>query len=515
MKTTWRRRCEQIRRLAVGGLVMAAALVAGGVRYEAAAADLPTVDELLKQASKACDAMPELTAPPRNPREALSRHQCEMAWQKLALARAQTKDFEGAADALKHVNADPRFTAMTLYTLIVEATGDVPPLPESLKAIDEVKSQRHREVLAGVLMGRGNFKKAREQAAAMELERHSDLWLARVALEEGRDHAKHKRREEAVRCFSESLEKCNAIQSFPDRTRLINDICRGLIDLGPIDAAVRAVCDRFSDEVAAAEKRLAPPLAVDAWIRAGSLKLRIGDDAGARDCFAKAKSVYEARAPKIAPGSDKLETPWEESEMRLLMLKNSYEAFRDSGRAEPAKASLDKWIDGFDAVTFQESLSYLTPLLVATLIRADRFDEATKKMQRIAEPPQRLMAWRSAAEIVRENGTNAQREQLAEYLCEQFKESASAQISTISLALELYQASGNRPRMTECVEQAVKLSAGDGAGFHPLLANVMAECGMHERAYELIGEIKQPRDRALPLAELAYQLSKQKNAPQQ
>jgi tetratricopeptide (TPR) repeat protein len=467
----------------------------------AAGAELPAPEEVVAQAGKACDALNAAGEPDRLPgaQEKLERGLRQRAWQRLALARVNLGDFDGAVEALNHVNTDPRFSEASVQAMRTELTGDVAPWPEDLPP--RLK-ETQKQVLADILRKQDKFEAALKMAAdiadqQIRARATAQTLLARSQALERTDRTGALQDQLEVMKLASSIRDVHLVLSFQYQ------VCRGQIRIGPPGAA-RPTIEAVAHSLKGAEEKTARPNTIQEWARIGELYLLVDDQQSADKCFEHAQEMFEKSFPGKA---------WEESLPHQLTLNYRCQAYRNSERPAAITGVLDEWERAFSYLTDPKDVAFVAPYLIRHEIQADRFHRASAIIDGLEgpgkqTPPGVLAVVQQAANEIVQSSTADQMKTFAEYVKTLLREQEVLHLPIQIVAAELFDRAGDRKSADASLDEALKISSKRNKSFHAMLAGWLAENGRFEKAYDLISAMDVPQQRAQALCELAFHITK-------
>ena len=317
----------------------------------AAGGELPTPEEIVAQAGKACAALNAAAEAGRPPgvQEKLERGLRQRTWQRLALARVNLGDFDGAVDALNQVNSDSRFSQIAVQAMRTELTGVVPPWPEDLPP--RLK-ETQKQVLADILRKQDKFEAALKMAGDIADQQIRARAIAQTLL------ARSQSLEQTDRtgALHDQLEVMKLASSIRDAHLVLSfqyQVCRGQIRIGP--AAARPTIEAAALGLKGAEEKTARPNMIQEWARIGELYLLAGDEQSADKSFEHAQEMFEKSFPGKA---------WEASLPHQLTLNYRCQAYRDSKRPAAIPDVLDEWERAFSKLTDPKDVAFVAPYLI-------------------------------------------------------------------------------------------------------------------------------------------------------
>jgi hypothetical protein len=461
----------------------------------AAGAELPTPEAIVAEAGKACES---LTAPAESGRkpgfqERFDRDLRQRAWMRLALARVNLGDFDGAIEALNRINSDPRFSRISVQAMRTELTGVVPPWPDDLpRRIKELQ----KATLADILRKRGKFDAALEMAGEI-----ADAQIrARLAAQTVLDRSRSLEKSDPTAALKDQVEVTELANSINDAQtvrQLHYEVCRGQIRIGPPELA-RILIQVFTEKMKEFEQQSPRAETVQEWLRYGELYLLTSDDANAEKCFEHARQQLARRKPGME---------WKQSLPYQLMLHYRCRAYRQTGRSALIAEVLAEWEQAFANLAEPKDQSFVAPFLISREIEGDRLDQASAVIDALDEPA-KSSAVESVVEEIAGPASAAQKSGFAHYVKTRLAQRDDYRLLMLTLAAELFDSAGDKNAADRSIEEAVEFSTARKRDYLPLLAGWFAEHGRFERAYNLIGALDDPKEKAQALAELAYQMSK-------
>jgi tetratricopeptide (TPR) repeat protein len=469
-------------------------LVVGSVSH---AAELPTPEQIVAQAGKACDSSyPSAESGRlRGLQDRLERGLRDRAWQKLASARARLGDFDGAAEALNHLNADPRFSEVAVQAMRTELTGIVAPWPENLP---RKLKETQKSVLADILRKQGRFEPALEIAHDIADDQSRAWSTAQIYLTRARS-LEETDRITTLKDQNQALELANTIRDANHVREIQNEVCRGQIRIGPPEAA-RILFEVFTFKLKEAEQATARSALVQEWLRFGEFYLLTRDDAGAEQCFKHARDLFATTSRGKT---------WKESLPHQLALHYRCRAYRETGRLTLIPDVLAEWERAFSKLTDPKDVAFVAPFLIRHQIEADRFDEASTTIQALDVPTTGSVI-QQAAEEIQKSASPAQKKTFAAFVKTLLPEPEEMHLSMLVVAAELLDSAGDRESADASIDEAQKIADERKKEYRSFIAGWLAENGRFEKAYRLIEAIDDPKQQAQALSELAFQITRPK-----
>lgn len=465
-----------------------------------AGADLPSPTEVVAEAGKACVAAWDVTSRPRPPadgKEKLERQLRERTWIRLAMARVNCGDFDGACDALDQVNADPRFSQLSVQAMRTEVTGKVADWPDDLTpAIKE----KQRQVLADILKNGGHFTAALELIDEIDHEPLGAWMTAQTLLARSRTLEKTDRKA----ALKDQLEATSLAFSIRDGDKILRvqyEVVRGQVRLGPPDAA-RVTLQATAQTLKELEPMLPRQAVIQEWLRVGKLYLLVDDNRTAGACFDRARRLYTMAFP---------DRDWNESVPNQLMMRYRCEALRESKPSESVAELMADWEQAFESLTDSKEIGFVAPYLVADQVRANRFEQLSTLVHALDVPQQGIVV-QQAAQQLNNDVTPEQLKAFARIVQTLQAENDQLHLPMLIVAADLYRAANDQMSVDAMIDQSLEISADHEREQHSMIAGWLAENGDYERANDLIHEIDDPVQRAQVLAELAYQMTKPRKA---
>jgi len=456
-------------------------------------AELPTPEEIVAQAGMACEALIGAANSRRQPglQERFDQELRQRAWLRLALARVNLGDFDGAVEALNRVNSDPRFSQMSVHAMRTELTGIVPRWPENLP---RRMKETQKAVLVGILGKQGRFEAALEMARDIADEQIRAQLTAQTLLARSRSLEKSDRNA-ALKDQLQVMELASSIRDPQSVREMQYEVCRGQIRLGPPELA-RILIRVFTEKLKEAEQKAPRADTVQEWLRFGELCLLTDDHPSAKECFEHARQRFAT----TNPGKE-----WDQSLPRHLTLHYRCRAYREADRLALIPDVLDEWERAFSKLTDPKDKSFVAPFLVSNEIQADRVDHASTMIQALDDPIKAIVVQQAADEIQR-SASAAQKTAFANYLKTRLAEPDELRQEMLTLAAELFDSADDKESADRSISEAME-SSERKKDYRPLIAGWLAEHGRFGKAYDLIGTIDDPKQRAQALAELAYEMT--------
>lgn len=458
------------------------------------AAELPTPEEIVAQAGKACAALNAGKEKSRQAgaRERFERELRQRAWMRLALARVHLGDFDGAVEALNRVNSDPRFSQISVQAMRTELSGVVPPWPADLPP--KLK-ETQKSVLAEILAKQGRFDAALEMAGELADEQArarstAQALLARARSTEKTDHLASLKDQVRV------TELANTIRDPHEVFGLFLEVCRGQIRIGPPQAA-RITIQAMAFKLQETEKESVRTDTVKEWMAFGELYLLVDDNQGAEQCFERVRKIFA----KASPGQ-----AWNGSLAHQLTLRYRCQAHRETRKLAQISNVLVEWEQAFAKLTDPSDMMSVAPYLISQEIQSDRFDEAATIIKAL-ETSIRGIVVQAAADEIQRTASAMQKKRFAGFL-KTLKENEVLQLSMLVVAAELFESAGDPESADASIVAALAISTELQKDYHSMIVGWLAENGRFARAYDLISSLDDPNDRAQALSELAYQMTK-------
>ncbi|MBI3862856.1 MAG: hypothetical protein HY290_13280 [Planctomycetia bacterium] len=460
-------------------------------------AELPTPEQIVAQAGKACESLKPAVKAGRQAtiQERLESGLRQRAWQRLALARVNLGDFEGAVEALNQVNSDPRFSRISVQAMRTELTGIVPPWPDDLPT--RLK-ETQKSVLADILRKQSRFDAALEMARDMTDERTRSLSTAQAYLARSRSLEKTDRLG-ALKDQVDATEAVKSIRDAPTYFKIYGEICRGQIRLGPPEVA-RIMIEAVSSKLKEAEGSSARADVIQEWARIGELFLLAGDDQGADRCFAHARELYGKTNPRKA---------WDESLPHQLTLHYRCHAYRENNQLASIPAVLAEWERAFSKLTDPEDIAFAAPYFIRHEIQSDRFDQASTVIQALEAGTQGIVVQKTAEDLKR-GASSAQKARFARFVKGLHGENVDLHLPMLIVAAELFDSAGDSESADALIDEATAISRERKKDYRALIAGWLAENGRFQKCYDLIQPLDDPKQRAQALAELAFQMTSPK-----
>lgn len=480
----------------IRGFAVLATLLFAGMKSNANA-EVPKVEQLIAEATRAAEAL-SAQKPERIPEQrALQRQLQHQAWATIANAHVQRSEFDAAVAAFNHINADSVYSEMAVQVMRVEATGELVAGPDD---IPPRFAQLQREALINALKSHKQFEKAFELVEQVsdkqrQVELRLEVTMARAKAAEEAD------RLAALEDYAGAIKIGHELVA-GEYVELLSNINEAMLRMGPPEGALPTI--RISASlVERYESKMSRTMAVQEWLRLGRDYLRAGDEDESKKCFARSQMLFEKSGEK-----------WDSSVPGQLKLHFLCRAYRELGRPDDLKATLNYWQTQFEALDDKDDITFVAPFLLSHLIRAGRLDDAAKllKGQSVLDRVGLHLKTLKSLNEVYQPETDARR-WTAKSAVELSRDVPDFRVALLTNAAETQLAIGDQADAEETFNEALAASEAKGKNYHELLAGWCAEAGWFDRCYELCGKIDEPAKKAIPLSQLALELAKRQRTP--